>query len=72
MTIEYVFVVNNIYNSTRVKPVKWWNRLIGFSGQTVMARMTLNANTHTHETYLIAKNEFAEHGMYEQIMNVRY
>lgn len=72
MSVEYVFVSNNLYNSSSVKPVKWWNRLIGFPGETVMGRCKLNMNKHSKEALAIAKDEFAQHGMYPELMGERH
>lgn len=69
MSVKYVFVSNNMYNSDQIRPVRWWNKLIGFPGETVRATVALNGVKHfTKESFEMAKVEFAESGMYPQIM----
>ena len=71
MSVKYVFVSNNMYNSDQIRPVRWWNKLIGFPGETVRATVVLNGVKHfTRESFEMAKAEFAESGMYPQIMGL--
>lgn len=69
MSVKYVFVSNNMYNSDQIRPVRWWNKLIGFPGETVRATVVLNGVREFSDcSFEMAKVEFAESGMYPQIM----
>lgn len=69
MSVKYVFVTNNFYNSDQIRPVHWWNKLIGFPGETVIATIELHGvRDFSDYSFEMAKLEFAESGMYPQIM----
>ncbi len=72
MCVRYVFVRNNFYNSDQIRPVRWWNKLIGFPGETVIAKTELyGCERFTAHTFQMAKVEFAKIGRHPQIMGHR-
>ncbi|MCW6550362.1 hypothetical protein NFB56_16105 [Yersinia ruckeri] len=72
MTVKstYVFVTNNMYNSSNIRELKWWNKIIGFPGETVVATINMNVGF-SDDAYKTAKEEFAEGGFFPQCMGYR-
>lgn len=70
MSIKYVAVTNNMYNSTQIRPVKWWRKIIGFPGETVVGTVHLNMTEFNDESLREAIDAFSSFGFKRQIMGV--
>lgn len=67
---HYVFVTNNMYNSDNILPFRWWNKLFGYPGRTVLAHCYVNGySEHCQESFNAALNEFRDIGLRPQILD---
>lgn len=73
MTIRYVYAENNMYNCALIYPVRWWNKIFGFPGRTVISTVSFSSDItkHSPELYEIAKQELAESGFHPHILGVK-
>lgn len=66
--IHYAFTENNMFNCSSIRPVKWYNRLIGFPGERVIARCSIDAKQFDADSLKLARVEFNELGLRTQIL----
>lgn len=65
---HYVFLTNNMYASSSIRRVRWWNRLFGFPGRTVVATAEIDVDLDEDDAYGLVRHEFAEIGLIPQLM----
>lgn len=64
----YVFLTNNMYASSIIRRVRWWNRLFGFPGRTVVAHAEIDGDLDEDDAYGLVRYEFAEMGLIPHLM----
>lgn len=70
MRYDWVFTVNNIYNCGQIRRVRWWNKLIGFPGETIVA-ICNTGFMDEKESHEYARKQFEKMGHNPHVMGMR-
>lgn len=54
---KYAFTINNMYSSEQIRMVKWWNRLVGFPGETVVCKFATDEADHFRAAVLYFRSK---------------